>query len=108
VNDRINLSAKGGEDGACSTSPSIERPRIQLMEDALRTIATMDVFTRPGEKPPQEVMRDLAKAALIGIPAGSPSGRRFYGAECPSYPACDGGCGLGCTKETERNATRKG
>jgi hypothetical protein len=23
----------------------------------------------------------------------------FYGAQCPSYPNCKGGCGLGCTKE---------
>jgi hypothetical protein len=89
VNDRINLSAKGGEDGDCSSSPLIERPRIQLMEDALRTIATMDVFTRPGEKPPHEVMRGLAKAALIGIPAGSPSRRRFYGAEAMAVAAWD-------------------
>lgn len=26
----------------------------------------------------------------------------FYGAECPSYPDCNGGCGLGCTHEIER------
>jgi hypothetical protein len=25
----------------------------------------------------------------------------FYGAQCPSYPACSGGCGLGCTHEIE-------
>lgn len=24
---------------------------------------------------------------------------KFYGAECPSYPDCSGGCGLGCTHE---------
>lgn len=29
--------------------------------------------------------------------------RPFHGAECPSYPNCDGGCGLGCTKEIERH-----
>lgn len=23
----------------------------------------------------------------------------FYGSQCPSYPACNGGCGLGCTYE---------
>lgn len=27
--------------------------------------------------------------------------RPFYGAECPSYPDCEGGCGLGCTKKIE-------
>lgn len=27
--------------------------------------------------------------------------RAFYGAECPSYPNCSGGCGLGCTHEIE-------
>jgi hypothetical protein len=26
-------------------------------------------------------------------------GRPFYGAKCPTYPSCSGGCGLGCTKE---------
>jgi hypothetical protein len=26
----------------------------------------------------------------------------FHGAECPSYPNCTGGCGLGCTKEMEK------
>jgi hypothetical protein len=25
----------------------------------------------------------------------------FYGAQCPSYPNCIGGCGLGCTHEIE-------
>ena len=29
------------------------------------------------------------------------SRRPFYGAECPSYPDCNGGCGLGCTHEIE-------
>jgi hypothetical protein len=27
--------------------------------------------------------------------------KQFYGAECPSYPNCTGGCGLGCTREIE-------
>jgi hypothetical protein len=27
--------------------------------------------------------------------------RPFYGAECPDYPNCKGGCGLGCTYEIE-------
>jgi hypothetical protein len=27
--------------------------------------------------------------------------KAFYGAECPSYPNCGGGCGLGCTHEIE-------
>lgn len=30
-----------------------------------------------------------------------PKKRPFYGAECRSYPNCNGGCGLGCTKEIE-------
>jgi hypothetical protein len=30
----------------------------------------------------------------------------FYGAQCPSYPACTGGCGLGCTHEIEANKAR--
>jgi hypothetical protein len=52
LSDRIktiydNLSAKGGENGDCSTKPLIERPHcIQMMEDALKAIATMDVLDR--------------------------------------------------------------
>jgi hypothetical protein len=34
-------------------------------------------------------------------PVPSTASRPFYGAECPSYPDCSGGCGLGCTKEIE-------
>jgi len=26
----------------------------------------------------------------------------FYGAQCPTYPNCSGGCGLGCTHEIEQ------
>jgi hypothetical protein len=36
-------------------------------------------------------------AAKIMVPKAKP----FYGAECPSYPECSGGCGLGCTHEVE-------
>jgi hypothetical protein len=25
----------------------------------------------------------------------------FYGAQCPDYPNCSGGCGLGCTHKIE-------
>lgn len=27
--------------------------------------------------------------------------KTFHGAQCPSYPNCKGGCGLGCTHEIE-------
>lgn len=30
--------------------------------------------------------------------------RPFYGAECPQYPNCAGGCGLGCSKEVGARA----
>ncbi|WP_439368501.1 hypothetical protein [Bradyrhizobium sp. DASA03120] len=31
----------------------------------------------------------------------------FYGARCPTYPNCTGGCGLGCTHEVEPDEGRK-
>jgi len=34
----------------------------------------------------------------------SPDPKPFYGAQCPSYPNCTGGCGLGCTHEIEQAA----
>lgn len=37
-----------------------------------------------------------------------PTSRPFYGAECPSYPDCNGGCGLGCTKEIEQTRAVEG
>jgi hypothetical protein len=33
--------------------------------------------------------------------AGNKPVAPFYGAQCSSYPACIGGCGLGCTKEVQ-------
>lgn len=30
----------------------------------------------------------------------------FYGAQCPDYPKCSGGCGLGCTYEVENREPR--
>lgn len=43
---------------------------------------------------------DALNAAL----AKTGSIRPFYGAQCPSYPNCSGGCGLGCTHEIESAA----
>lgn len=45
---------------------------------------------------------EVALDALASVAA-----RPFYGAECPSYPNCKGGCGLGCTKEIERAKAHK-
>lgn len=39
----------------------------------------------------------IITALLADVAAARP----FYGAECPSYPNCTGGCGLGCTHEIE-------
>jgi hypothetical protein len=41
---------------------------------------------------------------LYTSPMSSTDPRPFYGAECPSYPNCSGGCGLGCTKKIEAAA----
>lgn len=45
-------------------------------------------------------------------PPGPRVADAFYGAQCPSYPFCTGGCGLGCTHEIESKrrglATRGG
>jgi len=37
----------------------------------------------------------------IGAVAVTSPDRPFHGAQCPSYPNCSGGCGLGCTHEIE-------
>lgn len=37
----------------------------------------------------------------IECEAGPDLSTPFYGAQCPSYPNCNGGCGLGCTHEIE-------
>lgn len=47
-----------------SCSP-VNRPvEIERMRNALLAISQMDVLTRPGEQPAQELMRDLATQAL--------------------------------------------
>lgn len=40
---------------------------------------------------------ERVKTSLLSQPAKA----TFYGAQCPSYPNCKGGCGLGCTHEME-------
>ncbi|HMF76438.1 MAG TPA: hypothetical protein VK604_12310, partial [Bryobacteraceae bacterium] len=52
--------------------------------------------------PHSQIDGDLraAKAEIERLRAVAPE-RPFYGAECGSYPNCEGGCGLGCTKEIE-------
>lgn len=43
------------------------------------------------------LLADVAAAKSVS------TSRPFHGAECPSYPNCTGGCGLGCTHEIESN-----
>jgi hypothetical protein len=50
----------------------------------------------------------LARAAIAAAKSEPPTPRAFYGAECPSYPNCNGGCGLGCTHEIESARGAKG
>jgi len=42
------------------------------------------------------VLREAA-TAIRTLASQSPA--QFHGAQCPTYPNCTGGCGLGCTKE---------
>jgi hypothetical protein len=50
-------------------------------------------------------IRDAVLVAYLQGTLDAP--RPFYGAECPSYPVCKGGCGLGCTHEIEQNRVHK-
>jgi hypothetical protein len=36
-------------------------------------------------------------------PAAPVETKPFYGAQCPTYPNCSGGCGLGCTHEVKQH-----
>lgn len=49
--------------------------QFEKYEAALLGIAHMDVYTRQGEKPAHEVMRDIAKDALAFKP--------YVGPRCP-------------------------
>lgn len=54
--------------------------------------------------------RELLEKAAAALRATQPAGgeRPFHGAQCPSYPACSGGCGLGCTHEIEQARSSAG
>jgi hypothetical protein len=66
--DRLVANMPDDDDSNCTIGSPIERRhRVKMMEDALLAIATMDVYTREKEKPAHEVMRDVARTALIGI-----------------------------------------
>lgn len=44
----------------------------------------------------------LSLLASQPSPAATVETKPFYGAEYPSYPNCNGGCGLGCTHDIEQ------
>lgn len=48
-----------------------------------------------------------ALRAALSAEGRSRAGQPFYGAQCPSYPNCSGGCGLGCTHEIEAARTAR-
>lgn len=48
-------------------------------------------------------VRDVVFVAYLQGTLDAPKQRSFYGAECQSWPNCNGGCGLGCIKEIERS-----
>jgi len=54
-------------------------------------------------RPALSAARAAVEAAIAQPPAAPVETKPFYGAECPSYPNCNGGCGLGCTHEVERH-----
>lgn len=63
----------------------------------------------PRAKPAHDALC-LCLQDLSALPRAVEGGasRPFYGAECPSYPDCNGGCGLGCTKEIEQTRAVEG
>jgi hypothetical protein len=49
-----------------------------------------------------------AKLMYLAVSAKIGGARPFYGAECPPYPNCNGGCGCGCTHEIEAAKAQEG
>jgi hypothetical protein len=80
--------------------PDWEDPRVQIVYKMLCD-ASLNEPPNPEEHWEGWISRNIVAALSPQAQAGET--RPFYGAECPSYPACDGGCGLGCTKEIERS-----
>ena len=64
-------------------------------ERAERIVATLNAAYALSHAPPQ--------------PAQAPAVTKepFYGATCPAYPNCQGGCGLGCRHEIEQARFRE-
>lgn len=75
---------------------SVERAKLsyETFRDGIKGPTKMPEW----EKAPGWV-RDAVLVAYLQGKLDAP--RPFYGAECPDYPKCIGGCGLGCTREIE-------
>jgi hypothetical protein len=81
--------------------PQLWKPLVDPDEATKRTAVALAVSStwqpsfcsRCGGKDPD--------CYICGTVVASTHSRPFYGAECPSYPDCSGGCGLGCTKKIE-------
>jgi hypothetical protein len=83
---------------------------IELLREALEPFAEIaKEFSDSLDDEDKNTMRwavptvgDIRRLARIyAALASQPEQRPFLGAECPEYPNCTGGCGLGCTKEHE-------
>jgi len=71
-------------------APTPARATPEMVKAAYKKYGSDDIFKIEGE----DWLEAVVNAAIA---AHSP----FYGAQCPSYPNCTGGCGLGCTREIE-------
>jgi hypothetical protein len=89
---------------ACRGAEPGEVTRLSWLDSAIDALKDPKRAKAERKEDPDSMMvrevewlyRDL-KAAL----AEHDGDRPFYGAECLNYPACTGGCGLGCTHDVE-------
>lgn len=88
-------------EGCCwsPTDPTIMSDAIEAMRKALNYIENTE-----GEFGIKLSCGDALREALAAQPPAAPvETKPFYGAQCPTYPNCSGGCGLGCTHEVKQH-----
>ncbi|WP_439392576.1 hypothetical protein ACRQ5Q_24450 [Bradyrhizobium sp. PMVTL-01] len=88
--------AQGSFNSLIELPEYLDRLEAQLLKQELDRMV--------GEETPPSVWADRVRSALAAQPpAARVETKPFYGAKCPSYPNCNGGCGLGCTQEIEQH-----
>ncbi|CAM5403864.1 hypothetical protein AFEL58S_02078 [Afipia felis] len=95
------------EFAALSSDHQAVLERLSVKMRYIDIAADLDIPTGTVRSRINRARKALTRMRDRAAEGGAASSKPFYGAECPAYPNCTGGCGCGCTHEIEVAASAK-